>query len=110
MLMTVAGLIGAMGLVCVVMRRTLLGLLIGLQLMIMGATMMFVVAGIFAGATQAGSAGAIQDGVVRASGHAGGVFIAVGGIAQLVAGFALAIRLFYLKNKIEMSDLKSLKN
>jgi NADH:ubiquinone oxidoreductase subunit K len=105
MLMTVAGLIGAMGLVCVVMRRTLLGLLIGLQLMIMGATMMFVVAGIFAG-----SAGAIQDGVVRASGHAGGVFIAVGGIAQLVAGFALAIRLFYLKNKIEMSDLKSLKN
>lgn len=102
MLMTVAGLIGAMGLICVVMRRTLLGLLIGLQLMIMGATMMFVVAGIFAGAT--------QDGVVRASGHAGGVFIAVGGIAQLVAGFALAIRLFYLKNRIEMSDLKSLKN
>jgi NADH:ubiquinone oxidoreductase subunit K len=102
MLMTVAGLIGAMGLVCVVMRRTLMGLLIGLQLMIMGATMMFVVAGIFAGA--------IQDGAVRASGHASGVFIAVGGIAQLVAGFALAIRLFYLKNKIEMSDLKSLKN
>jgi NADH:ubiquinone oxidoreductase subunit K len=102
MLMTVAGLIGAMGLVCVVMRRTLLGLLIGIQLMIMGATMMFVVAGIFAGTT--------HDGVVRASGHAGGVFIAVGGIAQLVAGFALAIRLFYLKNRIEMSDLKSLKN
>jgi NADH:ubiquinone oxidoreductase subunit K len=102
MLMTVAGLIGAMGLVCVVSRRTLMGLLIGIQLMVLGATMMFVVAGIFAGT--------LQDGVARASGHAGGVFIAVGGIAQLVAGFALAIRLFYLKNKIEMSDLKSLKN
>ncbi len=102
MLMTVAGLIGAMGLVCVVSRRTLLGLLIGIQLMIIGATMMFVVAGIHAGTG--------PDGVARASGHVGGILIAVGGIAQLVAGFALAIRLFYLKNKIEMSDLKSLKN
>jgi NADH:ubiquinone oxidoreductase subunit K len=102
MLMTVAGLIGAMGLVCVVSRRTLLGLLIGLQLMVLGATAMFVVAGIYAGST--------QDAVARASGHAGGIFIAVGGIAQLVAGFALAIRLFYLKTRIEMNDLKSLKH
>jgi NADH:ubiquinone oxidoreductase subunit K len=102
MLMTVAGLIGALGLICVVTRRTLLGLLIGLQLMILGATMTFVLAGIYAGQT--------ADAAVRASGHVGGILIAVGGIAQLVAGFSLAIRLFYLKNKIEMSDLRSLKN
>jgi NADH:ubiquinone oxidoreductase subunit K len=102
MLMTVAGMIGALGLVCVVSRRSLFGVLIGLQLLILGATMMFVVAGILASPS--------PEGIARASGHVGGILIAVGGIAQLVAGFALAIRLFYLKNRIEMNDLKSLKN
>ena len=102
MLMMVSGLIGAMGLVCVVSRRTLLGLFIGLQLMILGSTMMFVLAGIFAGG--------VEDGTARASGHVAGIFIALGGIAQLVAGYALAVRLFYLKNRTDMSDLKSLKH
>ena len=102
MLMTVAGLIGALGLICVISRRTLLGLFIGLQLLILGATMMFVLAGIFAGGP--------ADGIGRAHGHVAGVFIALGGVAQLVAGYGLAVRLFYLKNRIEMNDLKSLKH
>lgn len=104
MLMIVAGMIGGTGLMCVIFRRTLLGLIIGMQLMILGATMMFVLAGIFAaGSSDVASA-------ARVNGHIGGIFIALGGIAQLVAGYALAVRLFYLKNRIEMSDLKTLKH
>lgn len=95
MMMTVAGLIGGLGLFCILSRPTLLGVLIGVQILILGATLMFVLAGISAG--------------VRIEGHAVGFFILLGGVAQLVAGYTLAIRLFYLRRNTEMKELCSLK-
>lgn len=90
-----AGLIGGMGLACLILRRTLLGIMVGIQLLILGGTLIFVLAGISSGA--------------RLEGHGVALFVTLGGIAQLVAGFALAVRLFYLRNKTEMSELRSLK-
>lgn len=94
-MMLVAGLIGALGLACMVSRRTLLGLMVGIQLLVLGSAMMFVLAGISSGA--------------RVEGHLFGLFIALSGVAQLAGGYALAIRLFYLKNRTQMDQLRSLK-
>jgi NADH:ubiquinone oxidoreductase subunit K len=93
--MLVAGLIGGLGLICMISRKTLLGLLIGVQLLILGSTMMFVLAGVSSG--------------MRIQGHLFGLFITLGGIAQLVVGYSLAIRLFFLKKTISMDELRALK-
>lgn len=95
MLMLISGLLGGLGLACVVSRKTLLGILVGIQLMVLGASMTFVLAGISSGA--------------RVSGHVVALFIVLGGVAQLVGGYALSVRLFYLKNKVEIHELRSLK-
>lgn len=97
-MMIISGLIGAFGLACVISRRTFLGVLVGIQILVLGATMMFVLAGLVSGGSGA-----------RVQGHLFGVFIALGGVAQLVGGFAIAIRLFYLKNRTEMDQLRALK-
>jgi NADH:ubiquinone oxidoreductase subunit K len=94
-MMIVAGAIGALGLACAISRRTLLGVMVGIQISTLGATMMFVLAGIASGA--------------RVQGHLFGLFIALGGVAQLVGGYAIAIRLFYLKNRTRMDQLRTLK-
>jgi NADH:ubiquinone oxidoreductase subunit K len=94
-MMWVAGLIGSLGLVCIISRRTLLGLLIGIQILILGSTMMFVLAGISSG--------------LRVQGYIFGLFITLGGVVQLVVGYALAIRLFFLKKRIAMEELQALK-
>jgi NADH:ubiquinone oxidoreductase subunit K len=94
-MMWVAGLIGSLGLVCIISRRTLLGLLIGIQILILGSTMMFVLAGISSG--------------LRVQGYIFGLFITLGGVVQLVIGYALAIRLFFLKKRIAMEELQALK-
>jgi NADH:ubiquinone oxidoreductase subunit K len=99
MLMWVAGIIGGLGLICLISRRTLLGTLIGVQLLVMGSTMVFVFAGLSGADTSS----------ARVEGHIAGLFVALLGVAQLVAGYALAIRLFYLKNKIDIDELRSLK-
>lgn len=94
MMTWLAGLIGGLGLVCMISRKTLLGLLIGVQLFVLGSTMMFVLAGLSSKSTE---------------GHIFGLFITLGGIAQLVAGYALAIRLFFLKKRISMNEIQALK-
>lgn len=94
-MMVLSGLIGALGLVCMVSRKTLLGLLIGVQLLIMGSTMMFVCAGISAG--------------LETQGHIFGLFITLGGVAQIVVGYALAIRLFFIRKQTSIDDIRILK-
>ncbi len=91
----VAGMIGGLGLVCMLSKRTILGLLIGMQLLILGSTMMFVIGGV-------ASDRAIQV-------HIFGLFITLGGIAQLGVGYSLALRLFYLKKKISLDELRVLR-
>ena len=95
MMMLIAGIIGGLGLACLISRQTMLGLLVGMQLLVLGATMIFVVAGISSG--------------VRTEGHLFGFFVLLSGIAQLVGGYAIAIRLFYLKKRVRVDDLRSLK-
>ena len=94
-MMLIAAIIGGLGLVAMISRQTLLGLLVGIQLLIIGSTMMFVVAGLHAG--------------LRIQGHIFGLFITLGGVAQLVVGYSLAIRLFLIKKRISMEDLQALK-
>lgn len=95
MMMWVAGIIGGLGLVCMISRKTLLGLLIGVQILVLGSTMIFVLAGIAGG--------------LRIQGYIFGLFITLGGVVQLVVGYALAIRLFFLKKRISMEELQALK-
>ncbi len=95
MLIILAALLGGLGLFSVASRRTLLGILVGIQLMLIGASMSFVLAGISSES--------------RVLGQIVGLFIILGGVAQLVGGYALATRLFYLKRKIAIRELRSLK-
>ena len=95
MIMIISGLVGGIGLACMMTRRTLLGLLVGIQLLILGSTMTFVLAGIPSGE--------------RAEGHLAGLLITLGGLAQLAGGCALSVRMFYLKNRVDMDELRSLK-
>ena len=55
MMMGVAGFIGALGFASMISRRTLLGVMVGIQLLVLGSTMMFVLAGIASGRTRTGA-------------------------------------------------------
>jgi NADH:ubiquinone oxidoreductase subunit K len=92
----VAAIVGGLGIACMILRRSLLGVLIGAQLLILGSSSAFVLAGVASGA--------------HAQGHLFGLFIALAGVGQLVAGYALSVRLFYLKKRASMSELVTLKH
>ena len=98
-LMAVSASLLALGLVCLMARRTLIGVLVGIQVLVLGASMNFVLSGIASG----GSAGARQNG------HIFALVIVLAGVAALAAGFAIAVRMFYLKEKVEMDELRSLR-
>jgi NADH:ubiquinone oxidoreductase subunit K len=95
MIVWLAGLIGVLGLASILSRKTLLGTLVGIQTLILGCSMTFVLAGISGGE--------------RVQGTLFATFILLSGVAQLVAGYALVIRFFYLKKGTEMRELRSLK-
>ncbi|MDR3607470.1 MAG: NADH-quinone oxidoreductase subunit K [Oligoflexia bacterium] len=95
MLIVLAAMLGGLGLFSVISRRTLLGIFAGIQLMLIGASMTFVLAGVASGAPL--------------HGHIVGLFIILGGVAQLVGGYALSTRLFYLRRQIGIQELRSLK-
>ncbi len=91
-MIVIAAAVTGMGLICTLIRRTLLGVLIGIQLMMLGATMIFVSA-------KGGS-----------EGHLFGLFIALSTLVQLVSGLAIAARLFMLKKRAEMDEITLLKH
>ena len=95
-MITIALWIVGMGIFSLIMRRTLLGVLIGSQLIILGSTLVFVVGGAL-------TTGSNESNVL-------GFFIVLSGLAQLVAGGVLAIRLYYLRKQIYIKDLRLLKH
>jgi NADH:ubiquinone oxidoreductase subunit K len=90
-----SGALGAIGLIGLIYKKTMLGLIVGIQIMILGAGALFVLSG-----SQSG---------MQTDGHSFAVFIVLGGLVQIVGGFALATRVFYLKNRTDVSDLRNLK-
>ena len=95
MIMVAAALAG-FGVTCILYRKTLLGLMIGLQLLILGATLGFVLAGVSAKSA--------------VEGHIFGIFILAGSVGLLSVGLALSVRLFFLKGNTSMDELRSLRN
>ena len=95
-MITLSALLGGLGLTCMLYRRTVLGVLIGIQLLTMGATLLFVLSGSFSGPP--------------IEGHISGLFVCLSGVALLVVGYALAVRLFYLRKQAGMSEVKALKH
>lgn len=92
----IAVLVGGLGIAGMIYKRTFLGVLIGVQLFFLGATLALVRVGW----------------LVRAplQGQLFGVFIVIGALAQLVTGFALVVRFFYLRKSVDFSEMKLLKN
>lgn len=92
----IAAALGGLGLVCILLRKTLLGVLVGVQLLTIGATMVLLLSGAASGEW--------------IEGHALGLFVSLSGVAQLAAGFALAVRLFYLRKRAGMDQIRLLKH
>lgn len=90
------GFLGGLGLTVLVLRKTFLGALIGVQLLLIGTSMSFVLAGL--------SSAQVAEGELF------GFFIVVSGISQLVVGYSLSVRFFYLNKKGRMEEFQELKN
>ena len=96
MLVLFAGCVGALGLMSLLAKRTLMGVLTGAYFLFLGASMVFVAVGAPEGAQ-------IESHLVAAV----VTFISV---TVLVSGYALGVRLFFLKRRIYLSDLRQLKH
>jgi NADH:ubiquinone oxidoreductase subunit K len=92
----VAAALGGLGVTCMLYRTTLLGLLIGLQLLVLGATLGFVLAGV---TTQS-----------AVEGHIFGIFILATSIGLFAVGLALAVRLFFLRGNTSVTELRNLRS
>lgn len=85
-----------LGLACILVRRTLLGVLIGLQICATGSALLFAYIGAVSGAAVRGQVFAL--------------LIVLSSVALLVTGYALASRLFFLNKRADMVDVRNLKN
>lgn len=92
----IAAAMAGIGLACVLYRRTLIGILVGLQLMVLAASMMFMLAGLSSAAT-------------RIQGQIAGLWVMMFGLVATVAGCAVSLRLFYLKRRASMEDVRALR-
>lgn len=90
-----AAILGFSGLVCILLRRSMLKLLVGGLLVSMSGAYAFLAAG-SSGAPELAS-------IVYA------VLCYLIGISQLIMGLALATRLFYLRGNAELSELRNLR-
>lgn len=90
-----SGALGAIGIMGLIYKKTMLGLIVSIHVMLLGAAALFVLSG-----TESG---------MQIDGHSFGIFIVLGGAAQVVGGYALASRMFYLTSKTGVEDLRNLK-
>jgi len=88
--------LGLLGLACLIGKRGLPGIFLGIHLLLLGATAAVVISG--------ASSGFSEDGRVF------GLFALIVGLAQVVLGFALAARLFLLKGDERVGSLRRLRN
>ncbi len=88
--------LGVLGFVSIVSRRTLLGVLVGIHLVLLGASSLFILSGFGMGVPEKGSAFAL--------------FILFVGVSQLVIGYAIANRVFERKKNINIENLTTLKH
>lgn len=91
----VSAALGTIGMIGLIYKKTMLGMIVSIQMMVLGASVLFVLSGTESGA--------------QLDGHVFAIFIVVGGIAQTAGAYALASRMFYLKNKTDVSELRELK-
>jgi NADH:ubiquinone oxidoreductase subunit K len=91
----VSGALGAIGLVGMLYKKTMLGIIVSIQMMVLGASVLFVATGSEAG--------------TQTDGHSFAVFVIIGGLVQGIGGYALATRMFYLKNESTLSKIRELK-
>lgn len=112
MKLMLAGLIGSTGIVCILSKRSFLGFLMGVHLLSLGGALMFVLAGysMDPGRVVYPVINAQSQGFdsARLNGHLVGFFLTFFGVAQLVAGFAVAIKLFYERKNANLENLNSL--
>jgi len=94
-MMVFAAVIGALGLAGVLYKRSVLGVLIGAQVLFMGATIALVVGGVQAGA--------------GAQAHLFALLTVCVCVSQGLAAYSVAARVFYLKGRIRMDDLRTLR-
>lgn len=95
MIIWIGAALGGIGVMCILYRRSVIGTLVGIQVLMMGAALMFVMSGL---------QGKFQEGQTV------GLFIALFATLQLVGGLSLATRLFYIKKRAELGDIGSLKH
>ena len=91
----VSAALGGIGLAGLLYKKTMLGLIASIQLMVLGVGILFVFSG--------------GEASMRMNGHSFAVFVVISGLVQSICGYALATRLFYLKNKTALSELRNLK-
>ncbi len=95
-MIVVAAVLGGLGITCMLYRPTLLGFLVGVQLLILGSTFGFVIAGVSSSET--------------VEGHIFGFFILTGSIGVFSTILGLVARLFFLKGNTAVEELTTLKN
>jgi NADH:ubiquinone oxidoreductase subunit K len=88
----IAGMMGGLGIACMIFKKTLIGILVGMQILALGTTMAFISAGV---ATE-----------LRMNAYIFGLFIILGSVVQLAVGYSLAIRLFFQKKNIFIESNK----
>lgn len=95
MIFVSCAMIAGFGLMCLLLRKTLLGVILGVQLLGLAGALVFVVAG-------------VESGVALS----GGVFawlISISQVAVWGAGFALIARFFLLRRSVDVENAGELK-
>lgn len=93
-LITAVGLF-SLGILAMLTRRTILGILLGFQTTALGATLAAVVVG--------------KEVDIQVKGQLLGLILLLGGVVPLIGGFSFSVRLFYLRTKATLDELENLK-
>ncbi|MGE4107420.1 MAG: NADH-quinone oxidoreductase subunit K [Bacteriovoracia bacterium] len=88
--------LAAIGFFCLLLKRNLIGMAIGIVLLFYAAAACFSVGGVLAG--------------LQSQGHVYGFFVIVAGCGQLLVVFSLATRLFYLKKNVNIETFRKLRH